>query len=1358
MKKKHYRAFFIFPVIMCLMLTGLQAQMFDVDVADLQSAEMKQQKQLPEDPFNDPENVQRFLEQFYRSHDRIVGGEDVDIKDYPWQVSMQLQPQFGGAHFCGGTIVDEEWVITASHCLVFEQNGDDFYLQPMHVRVRAGFTSMSSNEGAYYNAAEIIMHPDYDPDAHQFDIALVRISEPFDLEDENKAMVGRVTQADADMGLTEPGEMVKISGWGALSFGGPSPDILQAIEVPIVHVSNTNYPPSWITSDMIIAGAPGMDSCQGDSGGPMVVPDGNGWYKLAGVTSFGVGCGQAGYPGVYARVSFFEQWLDEHLMMPDPNQYSVMHHETFGDGDIPQGWDNVVIEGPTGFPGWEWTTTGGAYGGQLNSTTADDGYLILNSDAHGSSGNSEEVDLISEAFDFTGIENDIVFSVEHWARTYGNADIRIYISNDDFNTQTELYRWYDAPQNDFNGSNPVLSQFNITDIAHGQGNVKIKFKWIGEWDYWWLVDDFMFLIENDPLQVEFQVTDGQNPLAGVHIATPYTDQETTTDGSGVAHLTLYEGSYDISATLAGYFPYAATVDVTHDGQVVSIEMDKIPAPEIVIDTDEINLTIPQGTTQNVTVNIANPGDAELEYALFAYPATGKGSAVENQGETALYPGHEIAEPRLLGAERAAGPAPAGMETMSVPRYDETVEIHHDNGYGNNGIGTGGAASFITAARFTPEDLAPYYGLYNLGEVKYHIRSAQFSEVHIKIWEGGSLDGPGTEIYSAEVTDDVLIDQWSVHILPETIQLNPGQEYWMGYAIEATAGHPASVDFGPMVEDKGGWMFFNNSWSQLTEINPVLDYNWNIRGVLYMSETIDWLSFSPQSGTVAPEGNVDVQFQFDATDLDLGDFQAQVMVQNNAGESISIPVHLTVDPAEYDITFHVIDENGDAITDAVVTLGEQTNAAGDYTFIDVPVGTYEYQVSKTGYHTAEGHIMVVDQDMVVEVMLVDEDTDLVSLEVNIQDEFSGAVEGAVLIIEGFGSQVSDGGGQITMQIIPGTYDYLVTKTGFEPVADQVTISTDPNQVLNITLTYLRFDIVVEINLEEAGSVDGGGEYHWGQEATVTAQANTGYHFLGWMEGGMEVSTDEEYSFIVTSDRELTGMFQINTYIITATSDGNGSIDPEGELEVVHGEDITFDMIPMPGNYIEDVQVNGESIGVVDTYTFESVSADATIHVDFAIHTYEVTITSEGNGDVDPDGVVTVNHGSNLLIEFMPHQDHHVADVLINGHSMGAMDSYMLSNILANTTVHAIFEFSVGIDEVDGLPALNVFPNPASHQVTIQGGERMNEIRLYNMSGHLMQSVQAGGREYKLDISDLASGLYLIQVGFDQGQRTISLQVR
>lgn len=164
---------------------------------------------------------------------------------------------------------------------------------------------------------------------------------------------------------------------------------------------------------------------------------------------------------------------------------TVLFTEDF-DGGLSSEWTNTVIE-PIGSPGWEWTNIGGSYGGQLNSASSANGYMILDSDAHGTDGVGEDAELISPSIDCSNMDF-INLSLEHWARSYGNADITISVSADDFVSEGIIYNWRGG-RNENNGTNPVISNFDISDYTSGESNVKIKFKWLGSYDYWWLIDD-----------------------------------------------------------------------------------------------------------------------------------------------------------------------------------------------------------------------------------------------------------------------------------------------------------------------------------------------------------------------------------------------------------------------------------------------------------------------------------------------------------------------------------------------------------------------------------------------------------------------------------------------------------------------------------------------------------------------------------------------------------------------------------------------------------------------------------------------------------------------------------------------------
>lgn len=238
----------------------------------------------------------------------IVGGSNTTIQQHPWQVSLQ---SLGGSHFCGGSIIDASWILTAAHCVDGSSAGS--------LRIAAGMTRRSqSTSGQIRGIAQIIEFPGFFDPSRGRDAALLRLTSPLNLNGSTVQTIAIATPAHASAGLTNPGVNATVTGWGSLRSGGPSPDVLQAVSVPIVSNAQAQnaYPGEQIGSDQLgagLIGTGGRDSCQGDSGGPLTVPDGNGGRLLAGVVSWGYGCADRRWPGMYARVSAFASWIQTHV-------------------------------------------------------------------------------------------------------------------------------------------------------------------------------------------------------------------------------------------------------------------------------------------------------------------------------------------------------------------------------------------------------------------------------------------------------------------------------------------------------------------------------------------------------------------------------------------------------------------------------------------------------------------------------------------------------------------------------------------------------------------------------------------------------------------------------------------------------------------------------------------------------------------------------------------------------------------------------------------------------------------------------------------------------------------------------------
>ncbi len=242
---------------------------------------------------------------------RIVGGE-ASSEAYPWMVSIQIRSD--NQHFCGGTLIANHWVVTAAHCT------EDISAEQIQVVI--GTTKLNeSSAGETINVRAITNHESFNSsDKLANDISLLRL-------ETNSIQTPISTISTADFSQISSGDLLTAIGWGALEdfFGdfdnAQFPNELQDVQLPLVSPSTCRSVYSDVFSildDPLCAGYPqgGKDSCQGDSGGPLII------YKdeipyLVGVVSWGNGCAQAGYYGVYTNVTEYVDWLEQNMITPE---------------------------------------------------------------------------------------------------------------------------------------------------------------------------------------------------------------------------------------------------------------------------------------------------------------------------------------------------------------------------------------------------------------------------------------------------------------------------------------------------------------------------------------------------------------------------------------------------------------------------------------------------------------------------------------------------------------------------------------------------------------------------------------------------------------------------------------------------------------------------------------------------------------------------------------------------------------------------------------------------------------------------------------------------------------------------------
>uniref|UniRef100_A0A8C5X4Z4 Chymotrypsin like n=1 Tax=Malurus cyaneus samueli TaxID=2593467 RepID=A0A8C5X4Z4_9PASS len=222
---------------------------------------------------------------------RIVNGQNAVPGSWPWQVSLQVHSGVLRSHFCGGSLINQYWVVTAAHCN---------FNPSAHVVVLGEYSLASNADAAVFLSLQAITNPGWNPNTMNNDITLLRLSTPAQLG----SRVSPICLAPANLVLPTNAQAVT-TGWGRTN-----PNCTSAVASGRAGCGCCS---SWGHQGSRGACGGGMSciwcSLQGDSGGPLVYRTGNGW-TLIGIVSWGTSNCNTRTPAMYTRVSQFRNWID----------------------------------------------------------------------------------------------------------------------------------------------------------------------------------------------------------------------------------------------------------------------------------------------------------------------------------------------------------------------------------------------------------------------------------------------------------------------------------------------------------------------------------------------------------------------------------------------------------------------------------------------------------------------------------------------------------------------------------------------------------------------------------------------------------------------------------------------------------------------------------------------------------------------------------------------------------------------------------------------------------------------------------------------------------------------------------------
>ncbi|MFI6283722.1 serine protease [Streptomyces sp. NPDC051018] len=210
----------------------------------------------------------------------VVGGTRAAQGEFPFMVRLSMG--------CGGALYTQQIVLTAAHCVPGSGSNTS-------ITATAGVVDLQSTGAIKVRSTKVLQAPGYNGTGK--DWALIKLARPIALP----------TLKIAGTTAYNSGTFT-VAGWGAAREGGAQQRYLLKAQVPFVSdaTCRRSYP-GLVASEEICAGYPqgGVDTCQGDSGGPMFRKDNTNAWVQVGIVSWGEGCAQPNYPGVYTEVSTF---------------------------------------------------------------------------------------------------------------------------------------------------------------------------------------------------------------------------------------------------------------------------------------------------------------------------------------------------------------------------------------------------------------------------------------------------------------------------------------------------------------------------------------------------------------------------------------------------------------------------------------------------------------------------------------------------------------------------------------------------------------------------------------------------------------------------------------------------------------------------------------------------------------------------------------------------------------------------------------------------------------------------------------------------------------------------------------------
>ena len=458
------------------------------------------------------------------------------------------------------------------------------------------------------------------------------------------------------------------------------------------------------------------------------------------------------------------------------------------------------------------------------------------------------------------------------------------------------------------------------------------------------------------------------------------------------------------------------------------------------------------------------------------------------------------------------------------------------------------------------------------------------------------------------------------------------------------------------------------------------------------------------GTISPAGDVEVNcgesksFSIAANEgymisdvlvdgQSIGAQSAYTFTNVNANHSISATFE-EIPPEEI-----VIVVNADSNGGSVYPSGTQTITEGEnFTFIVTPNACYEI-----GNVTVNGSEVILDSNNSYTIQNV-------TTEQTINVTFN-RISYTITASAGNGGTINANntancGENFTFSVTPDNcYEIgTVTVNGNAVDLDANNSYTIENvtadQNINVNFNLLSYTITASAG--NGGTITPSGDVNvdCGESKVFAIAANEGYMISDVLVDGQSVGTQSSYTLTnVDADHTISATFAEipdNHIVITVNADAEGgSVSPSGTQSIEQGEDFTFNVTPNACYVIGSVTVNGTAVTLDDnnSYTINNVTTEQTINVTFNLITYTITASAENGGTITPSGNVDVNCGESKTFTITANEGYEIADVVVDGLSIGAVASYTFTSVSENGhSIVATFSEIVVVPECNAVTNL------------------------------------------------------------------------